>query len=61
MMGSNSERFVTVYKQGTLEYTKVLVDRETGVNYVFHKLGNSGGMTPLLDKDGKPVITEIDK
>ena len=32
-------------------------DTETGVNYVFHKEGYAGGMTPLLDKDGKSVVT----
>ena len=35
-------------------------DTETGVNYVFHKDGYAGGLTPLLDKDGKPVVTLIE-
>ena len=35
------------------------VDKETGVNYVFHQSGYAGGMTALLDKDGKPVISPI--
>ena len=38
--------------------TEIWVDRETGVNYVFH--GYAGGLTPLLDKDGKPVVTPIE-
>jgi hypothetical protein len=29
------------------------------VNYIFTQSGYAGGMTPLLDKDGKPVITTI--
>ena len=33
------------------------VDTETGVHYVFHRNGNAAGFTPLLDKDGKPVVT----
>jgi hypothetical protein len=33
------------------------VDKETGVNYVFHASGHAGGMTPLLDRDGKPVVS----
>ena len=33
------------------------VDRETGVNYLFHFNGNAAGLTPLLDADGKPVVT----
>lgn len=35
----------------------VLVDRETGVNYLFVQSGYAGGLTPLLDADGKPVVT----
>ena len=33
------------------------VDRETGVNYLFPFNGNAAGLTPLLDADGKPVVT----
>ena len=54
---SKKERFKTVYSQGTLDWIQILVDTETGVNYVFHKVGNAGGMTPLLGKDGKPLIS----
>ncbi len=35
----------------------VLRDKQTGVMYLAEKTGNSGGMTPLLDKDGKPITT----
>lgn len=35
----------------------VLVDKETGVNYLFVQSGYAGGLTPLLDADGKPVVT----
>lgn len=37
----------------------VLCDKETGVQYLFYKDGYAGGLTPLLDKDGKPVIDRI--
>ena len=56
---SKDERFEKTYSQGTLNITEIWVDKETGVNYVFHKSGNAGGMTPLLDREGKPVITPI--
>ncbi len=36
----------------------VIVDKETGVNYLFFSRGNGGGLTPLLDSDGKPIITK---
>ena len=54
---AKNERFEKVYSQGSLTVTEIWVDKETGVNYVFHASGYSGGMTVLLDKDGKPVIT----
>jgi len=38
--------------------TMVIVDKETGVNYLFVHRGYGGGLTPLLDADGKPIITK---
>ena len=37
--------------------TVVIVDKETGVNYLYVCRGYGGGLTPLLDRDGKPIIT----
>ena len=54
---AKDERFVKIYTQGMLEAVEIWVDKKTGVNYVFHQSGYAGGLTPLLDKDGKPVIT----
>ncbi len=51
------ERFQKVYRQGMIEVTEIWVDTVTGVNYVFHKDGNAAGFTPLLDQEGKPVVT----
>ncbi|MBR1863549.1 MAG: xylan 1,4-beta-xylosidase [Ruminococcus sp.] len=36
---------------------EVLIDTQTGVNYLFYARSESGGLTPLLDKEGRPVIT----
>lgn len=55
------ERFEEIYSQGKITTLKIFVDKETGVNYLFHQSGYAGGMTPLLNKDGKPVITPITK
>ena len=38
---------------------RVLVDRETGVNYLWTASGYAGGLTVLLDADGKPVVTPV--
>lgn len=54
----DDKRFEVVYCQGVANVIEVLVDKETGVNYLFRKSANAGGLTPLLDKDGKPIITD---
>ena len=54
---ADKDRFVKIYSQGVSNVTEIWVDKETGVNYVFHMGGYAGGLTPLLDKDGKPVVT----
>ena len=56
---AKNERFEKVYSQGTMNVMEIWVDRETGVNYVFHAGGYAGGMTPLLDREGKPVISPV--
>ncbi|MBD5129631.1 MAG: xylan 1,4-beta-xylosidase [Ruminococcaceae bacterium] len=62
---ADKDRFVKTYSQLdsvlNATSTQIFVDTETGVNYVFHKDGYGGGLTPLLDKDGKPVVTPIEK
>jgi len=39
----------------------VIVDKMTGVNYLYVHRGYGGGLTPLLDSDGKIVVTKEDK
>ncbi len=56
----NNDRFVKTYSQGVTNITEIWVDRQTGINYVFHAGGYAGGLTPLLDKNGKPVVTVVD-
>ena len=56
---SKEQRFEKVYTQGAMTTTEIWVDKETGVNYLFHACGYAGGMTPLLDRDGKPIVSPI--
>ena len=53
---AKNKRFEKTYSQG-LDSMEIWVDKETGVNYLFHASGYAGGLTPLLDKDGKPIIS----
>ena len=57
---AKEKRFEKVYSQD-LGSTMIWVDKETGVNYLFVSSGYAGGLTPLLDRDGKPVVTPIIK
>ena len=50
------DRFEKISGQGRLTVTEIWRGRETGVLYLFHKDGYAGGLTPLLDKDGKPIV-----
>lgn len=56
---AKNERFIKIFTQGTLTTTEIWVDRLTGVNYIYHQSGYSGGLTPLLDQNGKVVITPV--
>lgn len=59
-MASKENRFVKTYSQGVLDVMEIWVDRETGVNYLFHWNGSAAGLTPLLDAEGKPVVSYDD-
>ncbi len=56
---ANNERFVKVYSQGMVNTIEIWVDICTGVNYLYRTNGYGAGLTPLLDKDGKPVVSQI--
>jgi hypothetical protein len=47
---------------GTLGDTRqIIIDKETGVNYLMISTGFGVGLTVLVDKDGKPIITSNDE
>ena len=55
------ERFVEVHSQGFVNVAKIIVDTETGVNYLLasHDLRTGTGLTVLVDQDGKPIVTPV--
>lgn len=57
---AKEKRFRKVYSQD-MGSTVILVDKKTGVNYLFTSSGYAGGLTVLLDKDGKPIVTPIEE
>ena len=56
---AKEKRFIKTYTQGGMSVTEIWVDTQTGVNYLYHQAGYAGGMTPLLDREGNPVITPV--
>ena len=62
-MARKDNRFEVVFRDGSSireeGQRQILVDTETGVNYLVWKSGYAGGITPLLDREGKPVISAV--
>lgn len=60
-MAKKDERFIKVLDEGSAFgwQRTIWVDRLTGVNYLWIASGNAGGLTPLLDANGKPLVTRI--
>jgi hypothetical protein len=57
-----SNRFIcTEISGGGFDATqsRVLVDRKTGVNYLWTAAGYAGGLTVLVDAEGKPIVTPV--
>ncbi len=56
------DRFVEVYSQGVVKVAKILVDTETGVNYVLASSAMTVGcgMSVLVDAEGKPIVTPME-
>ena len=60
-MAKKEQRFIKTEHSGVFAdpCTTVLVDKKTGVNYLWVSEGYAGGLTPLLDRDGKPIISAL--
>lgn len=54
----NKKRFVCIGRWRGLRAAEVWVDTQTGVNYIYMRAGFSGGLAPLLDANGKPIVSE---
>ena len=61
IMSKDPKRFVWRDKEtkGLCKEMSVIVDTETGVNYLFVAYGSGAGLTPLIDENGKPIVTRV--
>ncbi|UTY38913.1 DUF6440 family protein [Allocoprobacillus halotolerans] len=59
-MAKKDERFIKTYGSDKFfQISEIWVDKETGVNYFFHSNSVGSGLTVLVDREGKPVITTV--
>ena len=60
-MGKDPKRFVWHDREmkGICNEANVIVDTVTGVNYLFVVRGYGAGLTPLIDENGKPIVTKV--
>ena len=56
---SKEKRFEKIYSQGAFGTIEIWVDKETGVQYLFRQSGHAGGLTPLLDSFGHPIVSPM--
>ena len=57
-MAKKEERFVKIHSEN-MGCEFILVDKKPGVYNLFVQSGYAGGLTPLLNADGRPVVTLI--
>ena len=50
------KRFERILNEGVGSKNEIWVDTETGVQYLYHTVGNAGGFTVLVGPDGKPLL-----
>ncbi|KMT21801.1 DUF6440 family protein [Clostridium cylindrosporum] len=55
---NGDKRFEVKSSQGIMETYRVIVDKKTGVNYLYVNSGTGGGLTVLVDAEGKPIVTK---
>ena len=51
-------RFEPAFRHGTLAAAEMWVDTRTGVNCLWRRSANAGGLTPPLGEHGAPVVTK---
>lgn len=56
---AKEERFEKIYSQGALTTTEIWVDKETGVNYLYHACGYSGGLTHCWTEMGNQLFLRL--
>ena len=53
---AENERFIQIYNQYSKDGFRIYYDKETKVMYLISDIYKGGGITVLVDKDGKPLL-----
>ena len=53
---AENERFIQIYNQSSRDGFRIYYDKETKVMYLISDIYKGGGITVLVDKDGKPLL-----
>ena len=54
---AENERFIQIYNQSSMkDEFRIYYDKKTKVMYLISDIYKGGGITVLVDKDGKPLI-----
>ena len=57
-----AKRFEVVHSESSgVKELSIYRDKQTGVQYLFVRHGYGGGLSPLLDRDGKPVVDNVNE
>lgn len=52
------KRFIKILKESSVTQTiEIILDTETGVNYMYVTGGSGKTITPLLDSEGKVIVS----
>ena len=57
-MARKEERFIRIHSEN-MGCEQILVDKKTGVNYLFACSGYAGGLCVMVDRDGKPIVSAL--
>lgn len=55
---AGNERFIQIYDQFSKDGFRIYYDKKTKVMYLISDIYKGGGITVLVDRDGKPLLYE---
>lgn len=57
-VNATDNRFILIYNQSSNDGFRIYYDKKTKVMYLVSDIYKGGGITVLVDKDGKPLLYE---